>query len=234
MLQVKNITLAYDDEIVLKDINLSVKEGECLVILGPSGCGKTSLLYMMAGLRKPSEGTIEYEGKRIVRPIPEISMIFQGYGLFPWKTVQENLILPCKIRKEKRDERKLQEVVEALGLKEHLNKYPSQLSGGQKQRVAIGRAMLNNAKIILMDEPFSALDMEIKEKLQECLKALFKTKNMTVVMVTHNMEEALVWADRIAVFKKDGKAFEKITENPYKDNAEKKEEFIKMVLQERR
>lgn len=229
MLQVKNITLAYDDEVVLDKINLSIGKGKCMVILGPSGCGKTTLLHLMAGLKHPSQGTIEYQGKNVVEPIQEISMIFQGYGLFPWKTVRENLILPYKIRKEGVNEKELAEVVEELGLKNHLGKYPSQLSGGQKQRVAIGRAMLNNAKVILMDEPFSALDMEIKKNLEVRLKTLFENRNITVVMVTHSMEEALVWGDQIAVFRKSGVTFDKIVENPYKDRIEKKEEFMQMI-----
>ncbi|MBQ7433946.1 MAG: ATP-binding cassette domain-containing protein [Lachnospiraceae bacterium] len=229
MLHVKDVTLAYGDEVVLEKINLSIEEGKCLVILGPSGCGKTTLLHLMAGLKQPSQGFIEYQGKRVVEPIQEISMIFQGYGLFPWKTVRENLILPYKIRKEKVNEGELAGVVEELRLKKHLNKYPSQLSGGQKQRVAIGRAMLNNARIILMDEPFSALDMEIKKDLQARLKALFENRNITVVMVTHSMEEALAWGDWIAVFRKNGVTFDKIVENPYKDKIEKKEEFMQMI-----
>jgi len=229
MLQVKDITLAYDDEVVLDKINFSIGKGKCMVILGPSGCGKTTLLHLMAGLKHPSQGAIEYRGKNVVEPIQEISMIFQGYGLFPWKTVRENLILPYKIRKERVNEKELAEVVEELGLKKHLGKYPSQLSGGQKQRVAIGRAMLNNAKVILMDEPFSALDMEIKKNLEVRLKTLFENRNITVVMVTHSMEEALVWGDQIAVFRKSGVTFDKIVENPYKDRIEKKEEFMQMI-----
>lgn len=229
MLQVKDITLEYDDEVVLDKINLSIGEGKCMVILGPSGCGKTTLLHLMAGLKHPSQGAIEYRGENVVEPIQEISMIFQGYGLFPWKTVRENLILPYKIRKERVNEKELAEVVEELGLKKHLGKYPSQLSGGQKQRVAIGRAMLNNAKVILMDEPFSALDMEIKKNLEVRLKTLFENRNITVVMVTHSMEEALVWGDQIAVFRKSGVTFDKIVENPYKDRIEKKEEFMQMI-----
>lgn len=229
MLQAKDITLAYDDEVVLDKINLSIGEGKCMVILGPSGCGKTTLLHLMAGLKHPSQGAIEYRGENVVEPIQEISMIFQGYGLFPWKTVRENLILPYKIRKERVNEKELAEVVEELGLKKHLGKYPSQLSGGQKQRVAIGRAMLNNAKVILMDEPFSALDMEIKKNLEVRLKTLFENRNITVVMVTHSMEEALVWGDQIAVFRKSGVTFDKIVDNPYKDRIEKKEEFMQMI-----
>lgn len=229
MLQVKDITLEYDGEVVLDKINLSIGEGKCMVILGPSGCGKTTLLHLMAGLKHPSQGAIEYRGEKVVEPIQEISMIFQGYGLFPWKTVRENQILPYKIRKERVNEKELAEVVEELGLKKHLGKYPSQLSGGQKQRVAIGRAMLNNAKVILMDEPFSALDMEIKKNLEVRLKTLFENRNITVVMVTHSMEEALVWGDQIAVFRKSGVTFDKIVENQYKDRIEKKEEFMQMI-----
>ncbi|MBR3534993.1 MAG: ATP-binding cassette domain-containing protein [Oscillospiraceae bacterium] len=229
MLQVKNISLSYNDEVVLDKINLSVDEGKCLVILGPSGCGKTTLLHLMAGLKHPNHGVIEYRGENVVKPIQEISMIFQGYGLFPWKTVRENLILPYKIRKEKVNENELTDVVEELGLKKHLEKYPSQLSGGQKQRVAIGRAMLNNARIVLMDEPFSAIDINIKKNLEVRLKTLFKNRKITVVMVTHSMEEALVWGDQIAVFQKNGVTFDKVIDNPYKGLIEKKEEFLKMI-----
>lgn len=229
MLDVKGVTLAYGDEVILKKISLSIEEGECMVILGPSGCGKTSLLHLMAGLKHPSQGLIEYQGKSVLEPIQEISMIFQGYGLFPWKTVRENLILPLKIRKVKINEEVVGEVIEELGLKKHVTKYPSQLSGGQKQRVAIGRAMLNNAKIILMDEPFSALDMEIKKKVQERLKILFEKRNIAVVMVTHSIDEALVWGDQIAIFRRSGMEFEKIVKNPYKEEIDKKQEFMQMI-----
>lgn len=229
MLNIKDLSMVYGDEVVLDKINLSVKKGECLVVLGPSGCGKTTLLHLMAGIKQPSDGVVEYQGKRVLQPIREISIIFQGYGLFPWKTVKENMILPYKIRREKVKKEELTDVVEELGLEKHLKKYPSQLSGGQKQRVAIGRAMLNNAKVILMDEPFSALDMETKKNLQASLKQLFKTKNITVIMVTHSVEEALFWGDQIAVFKKEGRGFEKVVQNKYKDELSKKDDFIRMI-----
>ena len=197
MLQVKDITLAYDDEVVLDKINFSIGKGKCMVILGPSGCGKTTLLHLMAGLKHPSQGAIEYRGKNVVEPIQE--MIFQGYGLFPWKTVRENLILPYKIRKERVNEKELAEVVEELGLKKHLGKYPSQLSGGQRQRVAFARALAPNPQLLLLDEPFAAIDAKVRQELRSWLKEMIEKLGVTSIFVTHDQDEAIEVADEIII-----------------------------------
>lgn len=217
MVKIEGVTLEYKDGqkslYALKEINLSIEEGECLGVVGRSGCGKTSLLHVMAGLTKPSEGAVYYKGRRITGPIPEISIIFQNFGLFPWKTVYENVVLPFQIAGKEHTKNEIHEVLELLNLMESQKKYPAQLSGGQKQKVAIGRAILNDAELILMDEPFSALDAYSREQLQRYMMELFELKKLTCVLVTHSIEEALLMGRRVAVFNQEGSQIENVLEN---------------------
>lgn len=187
---------------ILRDINLKLKKGECLVVLGGSGCGKSTLLNTIAGLVETDSGEILHNYSQETKP--RISMIFQNYGLFPWKTVKNNIILPLKIKGQKVDEEKLIEIARKLKIEQLLDKYPNQLSGGQKQRVAIGRAFLCDVDILLLDEPFSALDPVISVNLQHELRKNMKEKNISSVLVTHNIDEALFWGNRIAVFDAKG------------------------------
>lgn len=208
MLQLQDISVVYKDNkqdfFALKDINLEIEKGRCLAVLGKSGCGKSTLLSIMAGLKQPSEGTVLYKGKKLVKPTEDISMIFQNYGLFPWKTVRQNVLLPLKLKKQTVDETYFMQLMQRLGLEEQLDKYPAQLSGGQKQRVSIGRAILSQTKLLLMDEPFSALDPKTREEVQVHLKELLTEKKITTVLVTHSIDEAIAWGDNIAVFDQRG------------------------------
>ncbi len=217
MLQLKDITMVYKENrqefCALKNINLNVETGHCLAVLGKSGCGKSTLLNIMAGLKRPSGGSVIYQGREMKKPAPDISMIFQNYGLFPWKTVKENLLLPLKLKRQKPDKEMFDELVERLGLENQLKKYPVQLSGGQKQRVAIGRAILSETRLLLMDEPFSALDPGTREDVQVHLKSLLAEKNMTTVLVTHNIDEAISWGDEIAIFDRNGGTIAGILDN---------------------
>ena len=207
MLTIENVFLTYNQALgsqteALQDINLNLASGERWVIIGPSGCGKSSLLLLMAGLLKPSEGVISLEGEIVKGPRPEVALILQDYGLFPWKTVLENAMLgltlkgvPTVHRKEK-----VLASLESLGLLEHIDKYPAQLSGGQRQRVAISRALALEPRYLLMDEPFSALDALTREQLQNMLLELWQKLAFTMVLVTHNIEEAVFLGEKIAVF----------------------------------
>jgi NitT/TauT family transport system ATP-binding protein len=220
MLSLENVSVEYRQQnqafYALKEINLDLREGECLAIVGKSGCGKTTLLNVMAGLLKPDTGKVKYQGAVVDKPTSEISMIFQNYGLFPWKTVRQNMTLPLKLKKKKIDEASVLSLAKQLELENQLHKYPSQLSGGQKQRVAIGRALLNNAKIVLMDEPFSAVDELTKESMEQHLKELFYVNQITSVLVTHSIEEAILWGDRIVIFHPSGGRIQSILQNPQK------------------
>lgn len=215
---------------VLENINLTVEKGECLAIVGSSGCGKTTLLNLIAGLKLPTKGTVLYKNTEVKNPVEEISVVFQNYGLFPWKTVRENILLPLTLRHKKNHSSEANHLIQQLGLAEHAEKYPCQLSGGQRQRVSIGRALLGDSEMILMDEPFSALDPMISETLRWNIRKLFWEKNMTSVIVTHSIKEAVLFGDKIAVFAKEGKQIAEVIDNPLlrEEHFEETEAFQEM------
>ncbi len=235
MLQLKDITLTYkennQDFCILKDINISLMKEHCLAILGKSGCGKTSLLNIMAGICRPSYGEVFYQGKELKKPVSTISMIFQNYGLFPWKTVRENMLLPLQLKKKKINEIEFIELTERLGIEAQIDKYPGQLSGGQKQRVAIGRAILNESNLILMDEPFSALDPKTREDMQIHIKNLLSDKKMTSVLVTHSIDEALSWGDEIAIFDRNGRTIADVLNNRNTSKPEMKTMIMEYLME---
>ena len=202
ILEVKDLSFGYSASqgLVLKNVNLSVDQGACLSILGESGSGKTTLLKIMCGLLKPDSGSVIFEGKELDGPDERISIMFQNYGLLPWKTVRQNVVLPVQIRGEKPDRVKVSELLKYLGLEAHADKYPGALSGGQKQRCALGRAVMSRSRLILIDEPFSALDIKNRGKLQLFIKKFLKDMDMSCVMVTHSVEEALTMGDQLAIF----------------------------------
>lgn len=198
----------------LRNINLKIHEGECLAVVGKSGCGKTTLLNIIAGLIEPSKGTVRLNEKEICKPEPDISIVFQQHSLFPWKTIRKNLMLPLQFRKEKNCSDQVDEMLAKLELTEQADSYVCQLSGGQKQRAAIGRALLCKKKILLLDEPFSAIDLHNREHLQNAMKTMFREKEITAVIVTHDVSEAVFLGDRIAVFSDQGKEIRKVVGNP--------------------
>ena len=208
---VDHVHLIYDGHTVLKDLTLHFDRGKSYTILGPSGCGKTTLLYAIAGLRPLNQGKIIFPSEH------HIAMVLQEYGLFPWKTVWQNLILGLQLKNKSLDENQLsfaKKLSSELGLDLHLDKFPHQLSGGQKQRVAIGRAWLLAPEIMLMDEPFSALDAITRENLQNTIIKLSKKRPVTWVTVTHNIEEAVFLGEEILLMSKsDGCIYERF-ENP--------------------
>lgn len=190
LIQVRNVSHTYDNVDVLDSINLTIKEGEFVAIVGPSGCGKTTLLNLISGYEEPTSGSIERNG--------ELRMVYQQDGLFPWLTVNENIGLGIrKLRKSRDKELQLQEAVKLIGLEGFENHYPHQLSGGMRQRVELVRALTGKSDILLMDEPFSALDYLTRLKLRNELVRLLKERPRTVILVTHDIEEAAQLADRI-------------------------------------
>jgi NitT/TauT family transport system ATP-binding protein len=185
----------------LSNINLTVKNEEFVCLLGPSGCGKTTLLRIIAGLDYPSTGTVMLGGTVIDRPNPQLAMIFQEYSLYPWKTVVNNIAFGLEIRgipQWKRSEI-VKKYLEIVGLEGFENSYPYELSGGMRQRVAVARALAVDPTILLMDEPFGALDAQTRNMLQHELLNIWEKTKKTILFVTHSVDEAVFLADRIVV-----------------------------------
>jgi ABC-type Fe3+/spermidine/putrescine transport system ATPase subunit len=194
----------FGDVIVLDNVSFDVAEGESLVLLGASGSGKTTILRVIAGLETPDAGSVILHGKDVTNlPARErgVGVIFQSYALFPQMTVEKNIGYGLRLRRRAKKEiaDKIDELVELVRLAEHRNKYPSQLSGGQQQRVAIARALAYNPQVLLFDEPFSALDAQIRARLRGEIRALLKNLGVPSIFITHDQEEALELGDRIAV-----------------------------------
>lgn len=187
--------------IVLEDISLTVEPGEFVCIVGPSGCGKTTLLRMMAGLAETDHGSIAIGGATVTAPDPRVAVVFQHFGLFPWKSVYRNVALPLQIARTERKEldRRVAEALAIVGLTGHERKYPAQLSGGMKQRAGLARALATAPDVLLMDEPFAAVDAQVREVLQEDLLALRDQLRQTIVFITHSIDEAITLGDRIVV-----------------------------------
>lgn len=190
--------------LAVKDFNLSVREHEFLVLVGPSGCGKSTVLHMAAGLVSPSQGRVLLDGRPITGPGPDRGVVFQQFALFPWKTVYENIEFGLKYQDRSPKERK--EIVESylrlMGLEEFAHSYPHELSGGMKQRVAIARSYAINPSVLLMDEPFAALDAQTRIVMQEELIKLWKRDKPTVIFITHSVDEAVYLGDRVVVMTK--------------------------------
>lgn len=185
----------------LKDINLEVKESEFVVMVGPSGCGKSTLINIIGGLADATEGSVEIDGKEVSGPGADRGMVFQGYSLFPWLTVQKNIEFGLKMKKVPKAEREkiAQEYIQLVGLSGFENALPKQLSGGMKQRVAIARTLANQPEILLMDEPFGALDAQTRVVMQELLAKISRETKNTILFITHDIDEAILLADRIYV-----------------------------------
>src|SRR5215510_11423109 len=187
----------------LRDTSLDVARGELLCLIGPSGCGKSTLLNVIGGLMAPTAGTVEVAGKRVAGPMPhDIAFVFQENALFPWNTVFENVNLGMVFQGVPRAEReaRAQRALAAVGLKDFAQHYPAQLSGGMRQRAALARALSLETGILLMDEPFGALDEQTRMILGEDLSVLLARADKTIVFVTHSLGEATFLADRVAVF----------------------------------
>jgi nitrate ABC transporter ATP-binding subunit len=206
-LQINNVSKVYPspkgDFTVVENINLTVREGEFICVIGHSGCGKTTLLDMVSGFRQPSTGEVLLQGKPVTRPGPDRMVVFQNYALLPWKTAFENVYLgvhavfPEKTKAEKTEI--VHKHLAMVGLEDAANKKPGQLSGGMKQRVSIARALALYPQVLILDEPFGALDAITKEELQEELLAIWREHRVTVMMITHDIDEALFLADRVVM-----------------------------------
>lgn len=187
----------------LDDVSLDVRPGEFLCIIGPSGCGKTTLLNMMAGFTRPTAGKVRYRGERVCGPGPDRTVMFQDYGLFPWMSVAENIAFGLSGERLSGPDLKarVSRFVDMVRLTGFEERYPEQLSGGMRQRVSIARALAPNPDVVLMDEPFAALDSLTRDLLQEELLGIWSGSGKTFVLITHNIEEAVFLADRILVMR---------------------------------
>ena len=189
------------DVTALKDINLTIKPGEFVCLLGPSGCGKSTLLNAVAGFQPPSSGEIIIDRRSILAPGPDRGMVFQEYALFPWMTVAENIAFGLEVQKKEKAEIDLivKQLLDLLHLSDFRDRYPKDLSGGMRQRVAIARVLALDSPIMLMDEPFGALDALTRRNLQDELLRIWEKLGKTILFVTHSIEESIYLADRIVV-----------------------------------
>ena len=202
---VKNLNKRYrardGDVPALSGIDFDVRSGEFVTIVGPSGCGKSTLLYILGGFIKADDGLVESEGKAIVGPGVDRGVVFQEYALFPWLTVSENISYGLEMTGVPREQREriVQRLIRTIGLEGFERRFPRELSGGMKQRVAIARTLAYDPKILLLDEPFGALDAQTRETMQDELLRLWQENRKTVVMVTHDVDEAVYLSDRVLV-----------------------------------
>ncbi|MGI6063362.1 ABC transporter ATP-binding protein [Blautia sp.] len=225
MLKLENLKKVYDGVTILENINLDIEDGEIISILGPSGCGKTTLLNLILGIAEADGGKIFFNGQDITKVPMEkrgFNIVFQDYALFPNLNVYENITYGLRNNPDISSPQEVQDLIRLLELEEHLNKRIDQLSGGQKQRAALARTMVMKPKILLLDEPLSALDGVIKESIKDRIKTIAKEFNLTTIIVTHDPEEALTLSDRVLILEKGGiaqygKPSEIIThpENPF-------------------
>ncbi|QVK19230.1 ABC transporter ATP-binding protein [Mycoplasmatota bacterium] len=204
LIDIKNLSKEFDGEIVLKEINLSIKENEFVTLLGPSGCGKTTILRMIAGFETPTTGDILFNNKSIIHIEPNkrhINTVFQKYALFPHLNVFENIAFGLRLKKMKENEivQRVKQMLKLVKLENFEHRNVKRLSGGQQQRVAIARALVNEPKVLLLDEPLAALDLKLRQDMQYELKEMQKKIGITFIYVTHDQEEALTMSDTIVV-----------------------------------
>jgi NitT/TauT family transport system ATP-binding protein len=205
-LRIENVALRFVPKtgapvVALENISLDVADNEFSVIVGPSGCGKTSLLRLVAGLIEPTEGAIWLDNQRVTGPGRERGMVFQSYTLFPWLTVQRNVEFGLKLRRIAPEERRdiVRRFLAQVGLDGFEKHYPKQLSGGMMQRVALARALANDPAVLLMDEPFGALDSQTRSLMQELLLEIWQHSSKTVLFITHDIDESILLGDRVYV-----------------------------------
>lgn len=217
IIQVQGLNKIYSTEQgkevhALEDINLDITTNDFICIVGPSGCGKSTLLRILAGLDSPSSGTAYFQDRPIAKPTREIGMVFQEYSLLPWRTVIDNISLGLEFNKRPKEEclKVAQHFLQLVGLEEFATAYPYELSGGMQQRVAIARALANNPEVLLMDEPFGALDAHTRILLQRELLRIWEKHRKTIIFVTHSVDEAIYLADHIVVMSSHPGSIKKI------------------------
>ena len=248
MIEVKDIVFEYaNSNPVFDHFSWSVDQGDAWAILGPSGCGKSTLLYLLAGLRLPSSGSVCIDGEIVFHPRPKNGLIIQDYGLLPWASVRKNVLLGLDIRQfygpdgkhapleSDRGGLDVQSWLDRLGLNELVDKFPAQLSGGQRQRTAIARTLVLNPDLLLMDEPFSSLDAPTRESLQDLVLELWREQKLTLITVTHSIEEAAILGQKILLLDQPPNRSAKVINNPdMKDPMFRQSESYQKICQQLR
>jgi NitT/TauT family transport system ATP-binding protein len=237
VIDIKNLSVRYSSQgntvLALEQININIGKGEIFTFIGPSGCGKSTFLYVLSGILRDYEGTVLIDGRPADPRQQKIGLILQNYGLLPWKNVRQNIILGVKIKGQPRDEEYFDYILKQLGIDQLLDRYPKELSGGQQQRVAIARAFLLKPDILLMDEPFSALDAINREEMQELFLKIWQDHHVTTVFITHSVDEALYLGSKIVVFSDAPGRILGIYDNPcfQMDNLRNRDEYYQMSRQ---
>jgi NitT/TauT family transport system ATP-binding protein len=220
IMEARNITKRFssgqNETTALLDVSLQAHRREFLSIIGPSGCGKSTLVRILAGLESATEGEVLLDGKAVSEPGPERGMVFQGYTLFPWLSVKRNVMFGLEVSglSNVLAEAEAMQWIDMVGLSEFANHYPSQLSGGMKQRVAIARALANRPRVLLMDEPFGALDAQTRARMQSYLLQIWRKVDITIIFITHDLDEAVYFSDRILVLKANPGEVQELIEVP--------------------
>lgn len=235
MISIKDLSVHYHgkngDTLALDKLSIDIDTGEIYTFIGPSGCGKSTLLYVLSGILKNYTGSVSFDGRAIDPKAQRIGLILQNYGLLPWRTVCQNAILGRKIKnKEQGLDEYSRYILKQLGIDKLLDRYPKELSGGQKQRVAIARAFILKPDLLLMDEPFSALDAITREEIQELFLNIWKQNSVTTVFITHSVDEALYLGSKIVVLSPSPGRVLEVLDNPcfQLDNLRSRDEYYAM------
>jgi len=241
VIAIKDLSVKYQsnnkETLALDKVNININSGDIYTFIGPSGCGKSTLLYVLSGILKDYMGSVSIDNRAINPKTQRIGLILQNYGLLPWKNVYQNTMLGIKI---KNDNQELDEyssyILKQLGIDTLLDRYPKELSGGQQQRVAIARAFILKPDLLLMDEPFSALDAITREEMQELFLNIWKQNSVTTVFITHSVDEALYLGSKIAVFSPSPGRIVEVLDNPCfkQDNLRFREEYNFMSMKLRK
>ena len=238
-MSIRNASKSYDTRSgtvdALQDVSLDVREGEFLCILGPSGCGKTTLLWSMAGLHTLTSGEINLDNQLIDKPNPEIAMIFQDANLLPWRNLQKNIELPFELKRQPPDNIRIGKLLDRVGLAGFEDKYPRELSGGMQQRASIIRSLAVDPSVLLMDEPFGALDAFTRDEMNLLIQEIWMETGKTIAFVTHSISEAIFLADRVAVMSarpgRIAEIFDVDIPRPRSVEIQTQPDFIKRILQ---
>jgi len=199
ILELQNVSFAYSNSLVVRDVKLAIEPGRIISIMGPSGCGKSTVMRLLSGLEKPTAGRCMFEGKPLERPSPKLRYSFQDYDAFPWRTVRKNLLLAGASVNGGKNGIAVSKLLERIGLVEHENKYPAELSGGMRKRLALGRCLAGKPQVILLDEPFSSLDVDARQEMYDLLQSLWMKWRCLFVIVTHDIHETLILSQQIIV-----------------------------------
>lgn len=240
MISVQELSVAYGENQqltpALDKVTIEIASGQIYTFIGPSGCGKSTFLYILAGILKDYQGIVTIDGKPVDPKKQRIGLILQNYGLLPWKNVYQNAMLGVKIKDQPADDPYVQYIFQQLGIEDLLGRYPKELSGGQQQRVAIARAFILKPDLLLMDEPFSALDAITREEIQDLFLNIWKQHQVTTVFITHSVDEALYLGSKIVVFSPAPGKIIDVIDNPcfQLENLRARDEYYRMSKQLRK